>query len=1349
MSTARYNLYRQKVYDLVKTLVIKSDDTVAAINEDLIQYGYTVNLNQPESWKYYMNMAGEYHESDALMQVTSLDTLELIDFTKENLAIHRATAREYVAGSSYYRDLVRRFPEQEDLIIGIIHPIDKDDAIAAEDGDILYYDKGLVEANEYDLIPRLQDWIHGFLHRWYVAGYGNSDDLYVASCWGVMYEHMPSAVLNIRLSNCRTEKVHSYHIREYLASNGRLDKYLDYLTTKQALFLYRNILHIRKHSGKQETLELLTQWIMTERGLPISGFNMSHNLSDMPDDILPTPELIQEPINFPQLGGRSDTTTIENMLIKEFPKAKDNSEVFAGELVETTERMASAGVDSVPTKIIESNVIDLSNRTPLLLEEFLLNHWLYWASLDRYSAFISVTNPGTGEVYRLTAIEAFVLCLYCINNSSTLNESETEGTSPATLTNIPETIKAINIRLINVPTEAQLRAICDNTIVSDQHFAKAQEDIVPVGVYISTESFLLAVTDIHKRALAHRRQYVVCEDMYERGHVEALTQRFYASVDCELQSNVGATTYAEFFEDRSIDLTGLSSVDFETMANDLLEEATGANLDNTRSVGELQRAMIGLMEQLSSYSVQYISNLSTSPYRVLDWADIRLGKLSGKEYVEAYLPNNDIDVTRYDSRIYAGNNDLDIIPEGYEESATGKVYSEIDMDAGPDFVSNSTFSENISVDTSAVRFNNYRVLGFDLPDNFIQPELDGLQVVPFGAALRNVLLNNMLNGFGQVTLPGLLSTHFDQNVLDGLGLHTASAALSTQFVNDVLNGLGIPDVAGDLSQYLPANYLNGFGSVNLATYLPGIMRANVLNGLVTEDPSADVTVYFNNQVLNGLNQISPFVPLSDVVPVGGVSGVDGGGDLTGGSDSIFLAMVNNHHGSSLMRSDIVLGGFQQPGYLKNSAMKLTGSNVSRYYGDTVVYYDRIDIAEFFPGRVIDIVTNDPVSQQNLAGFINAQTGLNVHPDEYIYTELSEGVGYVEFKDNSLVWLGYLDVTYRPAWDFTPVEDNMVEIGDTGYYRFIVDSAASSGPTAIGQPINPLNLKDWQLDVDDSDNVTLSTVNQTPNVISVPNVSNATHIDFTFDQNGGLLIVFEVDGDVFLRWFNPQQGTTVIDNLGTGITPFISPTSWNVLHDTTEVLLVYVRDGDIRYRRQLDRYGTEYSLSIGNVGAIMHGEINLTNAFVIEYFDLSDNQIKTISTESSGTWIVDEGGDVTATAELTAFTISSSVINTNTIEETAPITPNTNLLQLKITDGTYEVPGGVAYIGDNITTDNASVNVRLFQVTGETDVVELDDSITVDSVSIGTADNLVTSNSDAVELSDNVTIDSASITVTDQ
>jgi hypothetical protein len=204
VSKAQYDIYRRKVLDLTRTLVVKSSASADAINHELVALGQEVHDNDPESWKYYLHLAGEYHYTDTQMTIKSLDTSEEILFTKESLTHHLATTREYRLFGSYYRALVNRYPDQEDLIRGILNPVDMETAIAAVDGQILYYDQELVESNEENLIPKLENWCKVFSRRWLVRAYAQVDDLYVPAHLATMYMLIPSVVMNIRLGNCHT-----------------------------------------------------------------------------------------------------------------------------------------------------------------------------------------------------------------------------------------------------------------------------------------------------------------------------------------------------------------------------------------------------------------------------------------------------------------------------------------------------------------------------------------------------------------------------------------------------------------------------------------------------------------------------------------------------------------------------------------------------------------------------------------------------------------------------------------------------------------------------------------------------------------------------------------------------------------------------------------------------------------------------------------------------------------------------------------------------------------------------------------------------------------------------------------
>ncbi len=279
----RYSLYVNKNIELVETIVVKFDDVASAMNQIVInKTGYdSVNFSDRTTWKYYQNISGNYHLSDNLIKIKSLDLDEEILFSKEKLKDHKITKQAYRYGSRYYNELISLYPDQEMLILGILYPVDINTAIEAKDGTILTYPADLIESNEYTLKDRLQQWSYDYVFRWINKQYTLSDDLYLATYIAQYYLHMLQALMSIRLENCKTNEVHSYHIQQYLSSHGFLDSYLDILTLEQSLFFYRNIEYIEHNSGKRDTFDWLVDNTMTKRDLPLYQLTMKHNTQNI------------------------------------------------------------------------------------------------------------------------------------------------------------------------------------------------------------------------------------------------------------------------------------------------------------------------------------------------------------------------------------------------------------------------------------------------------------------------------------------------------------------------------------------------------------------------------------------------------------------------------------------------------------------------------------------------------------------------------------------------------------------------------------------------------------------------------------------------------------------------------------------------------------------------------------------------------------------------------------------------------------------------------------------------------------------------------------------------------------
>lgn len=611
MSKAQYDIYRRKVYDLAETLVVKSSATADAINRELSELGHAVSDIEPSTWKYYLNLAGRYHAFDTVMTVTSQDTLQTIDFTRENLQVHLATARAYQYGSRYYNELVSRYPTQENLIRGILNPVDINTAIAAEDGEILYYDPDLVESNETNLIPRLSEWCRAYMVRWNVAGYTLTDDLYAAAQLAIMFMNIPLTIINIRLSNCHTQYAHSFHIREFLASHGRLDVYVDNLTKKQMLWLYRNARYLHRNAGKQETFQTLIQNVLTDRGLPLAEWNMRHRTEDQAEDIYPEVEFVRNPLNFGYSSAGADTRNVIELLTAEQPVAKGNARVQYDAETIVTEMMENSINDRLATKVLESSVLDLTDATPFTLSDTLLNHWLYLSAREQYKAVITVDNPKTGGTLTLTVTDAFVVFLYAYNAARGL-----------VLPEIP-LLEAIMVRRLPTPTKAQIRTLVDPRIVSDAVVDKAYENLEPIGNIISTEAFHEQMVRIHARLLDHRNLWATREHFVERGMVEQMSSHLYCDYKCDLGAG---TSYTEWFAEKGLDIPSFSELEADLLATQILSHATGTNLTIRQSLKDMQGAMLRLMAQLSSYSIQFLQSINSDPIKVIDWPLIRPGE---------------------------------------------------------------------------------------------------------------------------------------------------------------------------------------------------------------------------------------------------------------------------------------------------------------------------------------------------------------------------------------------------------------------------------------------------------------------------------------------------------------------------------------------------------------------------------------------------------------------------------------------------------------------------------------------------------------------------------------------------
>lgn len=673
-----FKIYLSQVFALAETLVIKSEASVFGINKRIqaLRGENAVDLSRPETWKYYLNVAGEYHPEDERMVVTSLDTLERIDFTKENLKIHRATARAYQYGNRLFKELMTRFPKQELLILGILYPVDIDQAIAAKDGTILGYPQHLVEFNEYSFIERLQSWIYKYRKQNYNPQYSVSDDLFESVLLGQFYMHLVPAILNIRLRACRTNEAHSYHVRTYLASHGILNEYLDHLTVEQSLWCYRNINYLERYAGHQDTFEWLVENILTKRGIPLSEYSMKHDTTHQPNSVTPfdLEKLKDGSAYYPtirfkknNINATSETETIYHTSLSElFDKedgiAFDNPRFKVDDLSVAKVKMENSLSNSLLTKALESSMHDYSDSQAYSLSDVLLNQWIQRAFDGTYVAVITVSHPRTGELISLRAKEALYLLYYLVS---------VKDRRP--YLKLPTLIAGRTVRKPTPSKEDLLKHVPEG-VISDNAYETALAVMPTVGIAHSVDTFYEESVQYWEAMNLQNTLISQYEHDLERSYAENFITRLYATVAYPPERDV---EYKHWLTEIGLNVADLEHDEEAILFDSILNTGTGTTLRNNVNIRSLQRAMLKLMTQLSSYSIQFLSEINSSDIKQLDLNRIRVGDRDSRIETLIHLTELEVEVLEVDTHPVQ-EVDFNPNPVDREDTTDTEVHASVD-----------------------------------------------------------------------------------------------------------------------------------------------------------------------------------------------------------------------------------------------------------------------------------------------------------------------------------------------------------------------------------------------------------------------------------------------------------------------------------------------------------------------------------------------------------------------------------------------------------------------------------------------------------------------------------------------
>lgn len=602
-------IYQSKVFALARSITYKSIWTAFAMNQPIIELGLEVPDNK-KKWRYFMHLAGDKHEVDETLLIDSLDTNQVIPLNRESLNTHKKTA-------TFYRERENReklhelFPLYPLYIDGLFEPVPYELSISAEDGDILRYDSDLIEEQEVSLLFELEKRIKAEHHLYFMESYAAAYPAFTLWFISKLSAMIPGFIKEIRLRKIHTVETHSEYIREFLRSHKGLDGYLPYLSTKQMLFLYRNIRYIERNAARQDTFEFLVENLLTERAIPLDGYDFSEMYTDMANGGLERiPVCFKTPLNFPErvLGRDVEIFSLDHVLDKEEELGVLHERLLDDYRVEAKNQANRASILTGPTKLLEVSGVDPESLRSESFIDRVVYDWAYFAGTGQFLSNVDLIDPQSGNNIRLSALEAFCVFMYAYYKG--YHETEIKRIPPFSCSEQENGVwyGADDYRkgLISYPSLYREDHI--------NYFIETHK-LMSLPIYDSLEFYNSSYNRWKNKG--NREYYLGSQrNDFDRGIVEYLYRFTYQ--DRFIEHELTGKDYNTFLYEKGFQVGDFTTTIWKDLCTDLLKLAVGYDPEAVIGFAEIQKKLMELFQKLSSYTIQLSSRYGSSESITVD-----------------------------------------------------------------------------------------------------------------------------------------------------------------------------------------------------------------------------------------------------------------------------------------------------------------------------------------------------------------------------------------------------------------------------------------------------------------------------------------------------------------------------------------------------------------------------------------------------------------------------------------------------------------------------------------------------------------------------------------------------------
>ena len=556
--------------------------------------------------KYYKHLFGERMDADEPMEILSFDTKTMVTFDKPTMADHPITIRHLQKYEGTYNNFMRKYPLNEILIRGIMDPVHPDISTVAKDGQILYYDRRLVDEQEMSLIYKLQDWIYKYIHRWHNRNFSFSDSLYPTCHLAVMFAHLPSRLIAIRNEAVHTYEAHSFHIRQHLASNGLLDRVMDDLSLSQQMFLYRNLTFLKKYSGSREAFDAMIFGLVRSTNIIIGGYHTELEHKD--GKLVP----IFDRRLYSETGIENKRLSlIEYRAIEAL--INPNNDIITNR--EYLKRILTVDYSDVLTKMIEIGDNPAHTSKSYTLLECYIYHWAWLSNTHKYPGVIQFSMTAKGQYVTTTPVVAFHLWLLMVRKLA----GHTDVLMPCNI-DIPIIQTMDNIAGIQYPSVIEaLSTLGDDTY---EGASVLEDNLVDLSKIDDRSTFKDTIFKVHKGYIQTRHFTDGQECLELRSVMTAFMAETYGHAT-NLPLRYGGTDVDTWLTDHNIHLP--DDPGQLTVAIDRIMLASTGFIDYNANFGTAN-AVRTIMQQLCSYSVQF-NVIAPVPNLVCDAHFDRISKI--------------------------------------------------------------------------------------------------------------------------------------------------------------------------------------------------------------------------------------------------------------------------------------------------------------------------------------------------------------------------------------------------------------------------------------------------------------------------------------------------------------------------------------------------------------------------------------------------------------------------------------------------------------------------------------------------------------------------------------------------